>query len=207
VPGASYWLTTERLALRNFTPADIDWLTDLYSDSDVTRYLGGVKDRAKTEELLNTRILQYYNEHPGLGVWMTVERATGSCLGFHLLNHIRGEPTIQIGFTLARAAWGKGYGTEMASAVLRYGFVDLKLPRISGMASLQNHASQRVLLKIGLERRGERAFAHPDYASEGAMAWFERDTADWQAQREIMRAGCRLRCFAASAPKKAGPHG
>ena len=180
---AYFWLTTERLALRRFTPADLDWLAELYSDRDVTQYLGGVKDRFKTEELLNTRILQYYHEHPGLGVWVTVERATGMNLGFHLLNHIRGESIIQIGFTLAKSAWGKGFGTEMASAVLRYGFDDLKVPRIAGMASLQNHASQRVLLKIGLERRGERAFPHPDYASEGAMAWFEREAADWQAQR------------------------
>jgi ribosomal-protein-alanine N-acetyltransferase len=157
--GTSYWLTTERLALRRFTPADLDWLAELYSDRDVTLYLGGVKDRAKAEELLTTRILQYYDEHPGLGVWMTVERATGTCLGFHLLNHIRDESIIQIGFTLAKSAWGKGFGTEMASAVLRYGFVDLKLPRIAGMASLQNHASQRVLLKIGLERQGERALS------------------------------------------------
>jgi RimJ/RimL family protein N-acetyltransferase len=181
--GAPYWLTTNRLALRRFTPADLDWLAELYSDRDVTRYLGGVKDRAGTEELLATRILQYYDEHPGLGIWATVERASGTCLGFHLLNHIRGESIIQIGFTLAKSAWGNGFGTEMADAVLRYGFVDLKLPRVAGMASLQNHASQRVLLKIGLERRGERAFPHPDYASAGAMAWFERDAADWQAER------------------------
>ena len=181
--GAGHWLTTARLALRRFTPADLDWLAELYSDRDVTRYLGGVKDRAKAEELLNTRILQYYDEHPGLGIWMTVERATGACLGFHLLNHIRGESIVQIGFTLAKSAWGKGFGTEMASAVLRYGFVDLRLPRIAGMASLQNHASQHVLLKIGLERRGERAFPHPDYASEGAMAWFEREAAAWLAER------------------------
>jgi ribosomal-protein-alanine N-acetyltransferase len=179
-----YWLTTERLALRRFTPADLDWLAELYSDRNVTRFLGGVKDRAKTEELLNTRILQYYDEHPGFGVWMTVERATDTRLGFHLLNHIRGESIIQVGFTLAQSAWGKGFGTEMASAVLRYGFVDRKLPRIAGMASLQNHASQRVLLKIGLERKGERAFPHPDYASEGSMAWFERDAAAWQAERD-----------------------
>jgi [ribosomal protein S5]-alanine N-acetyltransferase len=51
------------------------------------------------------------------------------------------------------------------------------------MASLENHPSQRVLLKIGLERRGERAFAHPAYASEGPMAWFERNAADWRAER------------------------
>ena len=183
MPGSEYWLTTARLALRRFTPGDLDWLAELYSDPDVMRYLGGVKDRAKAEELLDTRILKYYQEHPGLGIWMTVERVTGTRLGFHLLNHIRGESIVQVGFTLEKSAWGKGFGTEMASAVLRYGFVELKLPRIVGMASLQNHASQRVLLKIGLERKGERAFPHPDYAAEGAMAWFERDAADWQAER------------------------
>ena len=71
---------------------------------------------------------------------------------------------------------------EMAFAVLRYGFVDRNLPRIVGMASLQNHPSQRVLTKIGLERKGERAFPHPAYASEGPMAWFERDAGDWLAE-------------------------
>ena len=176
---APYWLTTERLALRCFTPDDLDWFAELYADPDVTRYLGGVRDRARSEELLNTRILRYYAEHPGLGIWMTIERATGAQLGFHLLNHIRGESIVQVGFTLAKSAWGRGFGSEMASAVLRYGFVDLKLPRIAGMASLKNLASQRVLQKIGLERKGERAFPHPDYAAEGPMAWFERDAADW----------------------------
>jgi RimJ/RimL family protein N-acetyltransferase len=181
--GSDYWLTTERLGLRRFTRADLDWLAELYSDTDVTRYLGGVRDRRRTQELLNTRILQYYDEHPGLGIWVTAERAAGLRVGFHLLNHIRGESIVQVGFTLAKSAWGKGYGTEMAAAVLAYGFRELKLPRIAGMASLQNHASQRVLLKIGLERRGERAFPHPDYASEGRMAWFEREAGDWLAER------------------------
>ena len=180
---ALYWLTSDRLALRRFTPDDLDWLVNLYSDPDVTRYLGGAKDRAKGEELLRTRILGYYDEHPGLGIWMTVERDTGACLGFHLLNHIRGESILQTGFTLVKSAWGKGFATEMAAAVLGYGFVDLKLPRIAGMASQQNFASQRVLQKIGLERRGERAFPHPDYASVGPMAWFERDAAEWLADR------------------------
>jgi RimJ/RimL family protein N-acetyltransferase len=182
---ASGWLTTERLALRRFVPEDLDWLADLYSDREVTQYLGGVKNRTSAEQFLTTRVLHYYDEHPGLGIWMTVERATGTRIGFHLLNHIRGESIIQVGFTLAKSAWGKGYGTEMASAVLRYGFVDLKLPRIVAIANLENHPSQRVLQKIGLERRGERAFAHPDYASAGSMAWFERDSADWQAERGL----------------------
>jgi len=181
--GSTCWLTTDRLGLRRFAPSDLDWLADLYGDSDVTRYLGGVKNRSETQAFLDTRILAYYEEHPGLGIWMTVERATGARVGFHLLNHIRGESIIQVGFALAKSAWGAGYATEMAGAVLRYGFLDLNLPRIAGMANLENRASQHVLLKIGLERRGERAFPHPDYSSAGAMAWFERDADEWRGER------------------------
>jgi Acetyltransferase (GNAT) domain len=69
---------------------------------------------------------------------MTVERATSARVGYHLLNHSRGESIIQIGFVLAKSAWGAAIATEMAGAVLRYGF-----------------------------RQGERAFAHPDDAAEG----------------------------------------
>src|SRR6476620_7461024 len=112
---SDYWLTTERLALRSFTRDDLDWLVSVYADPDVTRYLGGTKDRDKTEEMLDVRILEYYEAHPGLGVWMTVDRSSEQPVGFHLLNHIHGESIIQIGFALVKAAWGKGFGTEMAA--------------------------------------------------------------------------------------------
>jgi RimJ/RimL family protein N-acetyltransferase len=175
----SFWLQTERLGLRRFTPADRDWLVETYADPEVTRYLGGTQSPEVVDRMLQSRFLDYYDLNPGLGIWMTVERATGERVGFHLLNNIQGETIIQVGFVLLKPAWGKGYGTEMARAVLRHGFVTLGLPRIVGMASLGNVASQRVLEKIGLERRGERAFPHPAYAAEGPMAWFEREAAEW----------------------------
>jgi [ribosomal protein S5]-alanine N-acetyltransferase len=181
---AGCWLHTERLALRHLTAADLDWLAALYADPDVTRYLGGTRTRAQVEDMLRTRGLEYYDAHPGLGIWTTIERATGDAVGFHLLNHIQGETIVQVGFSLARSAWGRGYATEMAAALLRYGFVDLEIDRIAGIANLGNVASQRVLEKIGLRRRGERAFPHPAYAAEGPMAWFERDAAEWRAERE-----------------------
>lgn len=182
-PGGPYWLETERCGLRRFTLDDRDWFRDLYADPDVTRYLGGVKNAAQADELLERRILAYYDEHPGLGIWMTEEKATGTRLGFHLLNHIQGEPIIQVGYSLTKAAWGRGVATEVAAAVLGYGFLTLELPSIAGMTSLGNVASQRVLEKIGLERRGERAFPHPAYAAEGPMAWFERERDAWAAER------------------------
>jgi ribosomal-protein-alanine N-acetyltransferase len=177
-----FWLETARFALRRFTPADLDWLVALYSDPEVVRYLGGAKDRTKVLELLNGRILRYYDQHPGLGIWMTVDRETNSALGFHLLNHIQGETFIQVGFVLSRAAWGRGVATEMGRAVLRHGFTTLALPQIVGIAHIDNRASQRVLSKIGLRRRGERAFTHPAYAAAGPMAWFERERADWMVE-------------------------
>jgi [ribosomal protein S5]-alanine N-acetyltransferase len=174
-----YWLETERLGLRRFTVEDAPWLRSLYADPDVTRYLGGVKSASDVDEMLRTRFIGYYDQNPGLGIWMTELRSSGERIGFHLLNNIQGETIIQVGFTLIKPAWGQGFGTEMAMAVLRHGFVTLGLPRIVGMASLRNVASQRVLQKIGLERKGERAFPHPAYAAEGPMAWFEREADEW----------------------------
>jgi [ribosomal protein S5]-alanine N-acetyltransferase len=185
----SFWLETPRCGLRRFTADDRDWFRALYADPDVTRYLGGVKSSAQADHLLQTRILDYYEANPGLGIWMTVERATSVRLGFHLLNHIQGESIIQVGYSLARPVWGRGLATEVAVALLGHGFVTLGLPRIAGMTSLGNLASQRVLEKVGLERRGERAFLHPAYAAEGPMAWFEREREPWLASRGTLPAG------------------
>ncbi len=160
---------------------DFDWFAGLYADADVTQYLGGQKTRGQVEEMFRARIIDYYDAHPGLGIWQTVERASGEPVGFHLINHIHGETIIQVGYGLAKGAWGRGFATEMAMGVLRYGFADLGLPQIAGMTDLRNGASLRVLEKIGLERRGERAFAHPAYAAAGPLAWFEGERDRWLA--------------------------
>ena len=179
------WLETGRLALRRFTLDDLDTLARLHADPVVTRYLGGVKDRATTEAQLRTRILDYYEQHPGLGVWATLERVTGTLVGFHVLNHIQGETDLQVGYALFTEHWGKGYATEMAVALLRYGYGTLGLPQVNAITDLDNLASQRVLLKAGLERKGERAFAHPAYAASGPMAWFESRRDAWLAAHQL----------------------
>ena len=168
-----FQLRTPRLIARRFTRDDFEWFARLFADPEVTRYLGGTRTRAQAEEMFATRVMAFYDERPGLGIWRTVRRDTNQPIGFHLLNSIQGETIIQIGFGLEQAAWGKGFGTEMAREVLRYGFDDLGLPHIAAIANLENTASQHVLEKIGLERRGERAFSHPAYASHGPFAWFE----------------------------------
>lgn len=177
-------LTTERLRLRRFTPDDLNLLLRINGDERVMRYAGGVKTRKQTEELLEARILRYYADHPGLGVWITVEKASGAEIGMHLLNNIQGESFIQVGYLLLPEYWGRGYATEMCRAVLHYGFAELRLPQIVAITDRDNVVSQQVLLKSGLHRNGERAFPHPAYASSGPMAWFERDRVSWLAAHQ-----------------------
>lgn len=182
------WLTSERLGLRRFTPDDFELLLVLCQDPEINRFTGGPKSREKVEELLKGRILAYYDEHPGLGIWAGVELATGKITGMHLLNHLHGESDIQVGYVMFKEFWGKGYATEMAARILRYGFADLRLPQIVAITDLPHVMSQKVLLKSGLHRKGERNLPHPAYAAANPLAWFERDAADWLKDDAARRA-------------------
>jgi RimJ/RimL family protein N-acetyltransferase len=187
VATSDFWLTTERLGLQRLTPADLEWLTDLEKDPEVMQHLGGPKSPSQVEAMLCVRVLAYYEAHPGLGVWKTIDRSSNLPLGIHILNHIQGESIVQVGFVLFRSAWGRGYATEMGRALVAHAFGTLHLPLIAGITSLDNKASQRALQKIGLRRNGERSFPHPAYAFAGQMAWFERDREAWLAERPAGR--------------------
>lgn len=174
-------LATARLQLRRFTASDIDWLAQLNGDPVVKRHMGGPATREASEAMLRDRILAYYQRHPGLGIWVTQQRADGDVIGMHLLNHIQGETLIQVGYVLFPQYWGRGYATEMCRALLRYGYAELGLPRIHAITDRPNLPSQNVLLKAGLHRNGERSFAA--YAQGTPMAFFERDAAAWLAEQ------------------------
>jgi [ribosomal protein S5]-alanine N-acetyltransferase len=178
---AGQGLRSERLVLRRFTSDDLPLLVELNADPEVMRWLGGVRTPEQSAEMLNSRILAYYDENPGLGVWATLLRDSGECIGFHLLNHIQGESIIQVGYRLFRRHWGRGYATEMTVALLDYGYRSLGLERISAITALENSASQHVLLKSGLPRLADRFFSHPAYAPYGPQAYFERSAQDWLA--------------------------
>ena len=175
-------LESERLRLRRFTPDDVELFARLNANPHVMRYAGGVKTRAQSEESFRTRVLAYYDEFPGLGIWATMTRNGGECIGVHLLNNIQGETDIQVGYLLFPEHWRRGYATEMCLTVLRYGYAERRLPRICAITDLANVESQRVLLKAGLIRNGERSFPHPAYAEAGPLAWFERERESWLAE-------------------------
>lgn len=165
-------LLTPRLLLRRFRdePGDFDHYAGLYADPEVARHVGGVQTREQAAQTFDERILRYYDANPGLGIWATFEREGGAFVGLHLLNHIRGAEFLQVGYTLRRSMWGRGYATEMARAVLRHGFRTLHLPIVHAIVNLDNPSSMKVLAKLGMRREGERSF---EAYGPRPLAWFE----------------------------------
>ncbi|KAA5831907.1 GNAT family N-acetyltransferase [Saccharopolyspora hirsuta] len=148
------FLETERLLLREFGADDVDLLLELNSDPAVMRYIfgGPPPTRAEVAEQLLPRYLSYYEKFGGLGKWAALERGTGRFIGVFMLHPDGDGPSdeAELGYRLHRFAWGRGYATEGAIALLRKGFADFGLRRVFGQAMTVNTGSRRVLEKAGL---------------------------------------------------------
>lgn len=146
---------TPRVRLREFTREDVDDLFALDSDPAVMRFIGNGRPGKRTDaEAGIERVLRRYREHPGLGVWHATRHDDARFIGWVSLKHAGESPDIEIGYRLVRAAWGLGFATELARAMVARGFDDLNLARIIGVTHPDNHASQRVLTKIGMRDEG-----------------------------------------------------
>jgi RimJ/RimL family protein N-acetyltransferase len=148
------YLETERLTLRPFTAADVDHLVALDGDPAVMRYLnGGVPTPRNVIECETLpRFLGYYQMYHGFGVWAAIEKSTGHFLGWFSLKPQDGSDPgeVTLGYRLRRSAWGTGYGTEGARALIRKGFIELGVRRVVASTYQDNLASRGVMEKAGL---------------------------------------------------------
>jgi RimJ/RimL family protein N-acetyltransferase len=165
------YLDTERLTLRRFTGADADNLADLDRDPAVMRFLnGGVPTPREViaREVL-PRFLHSYARHDGYGVWAVIEKATGDFLGwFGFQPRADGDPgEIELGYRLRRSAWGKGYATEGARALIQKGFGELGAQRVVATTYQDNLASRRVMEKTGLRLARTYRLTPADLVAEG----------------------------------------
>jgi RimJ/RimL family protein N-acetyltransferase len=145
-------LSTPRLSLRSPRQGDRDLLhARIFSDAAVMRYvLGGQPlSPAQSAELFAAH---FDHEASGRKLGVLEERASGEVIGFAglLQCHVLGAQDYEIGFVLARAAWRKGYATEIGHAQLRYGFVTVGCARLLALVSPANAASITALERIGM---------------------------------------------------------
>ena len=156
-------LTTPRLLLRPWQPADRASLVALNADPAVLRYFPALMSPADTDAMLE-RIHAHFEQH-GYGLWAAELRATGECIGYIGLNIPRFQlpfsPCVEIGWRLAAAHWNQGLATEGALAALEYGFGTLGLPEIVSFTTTANLPSRRVMEKIGMTHNQDDDFDHP----------------------------------------------
>jgi ribosomal-protein-alanine N-acetyltransferase len=148
-------LRTPRLTLRWMTDTDVDAHFDLFSDPEVTRYLGrpAWTERAQAVEAVG-KVLAHYasGEAMRLGIEL---RATGALIGDAGLWRLDdANRRCDIGYSLARAHWGRGYAIEALEALLAHGFDTLGLNRVEADIDPRNTGSQRVLEKLGFRKEG-----------------------------------------------------
>jgi RimJ/RimL family protein N-acetyltransferase len=145
-------LETERLILRRQVIEDLDALWELYCDPEVTKY---IPDAPKTRDEAREELKWFMNGHPRrpeLGLWATILKENGRFIGrCGLLPWtIDRQDEVEVAFTIARVHWGHGLGSEVAQAILQYGFRELGLTRLICLIDPENLPSQRVAENLGM---------------------------------------------------------
>jgi RimJ/RimL family protein N-acetyltransferase len=181
-------LETPRLVLRQFTEADAENLFALDSDPEVMRHTGPnrLPDADAYRQLIRDRFLPYYARYESYGFWAVVEKVSGAWLGwFHLRPALDyrfaaeagyREGDVDLGYRFVRAAWGKGYATEGARALVRKALTELDAARVVSCALEGNAASTRVMEKVGLKFAGR--FAMPGYEQPAVLYVLRREEFD-----------------------------
>lgn len=146
-------LETERLLLRNWQTSDLNCYLTLSTDvgyncfTQPGRFL--VRSAEEAVKRVQERITLF--DERGLGKFPVFLKLSGEFVGTCGMEPylLEGQPEVEMGYRLCLKHWGRGYATESAAAILRYGFGDLGLKRIIAYALPQNAASLKVLEKLG----------------------------------------------------------
>lgn len=148
-------LRTTRLLLRPFSRADAEQVQRLCNDPaifDTTLNIPYPYRRSMAEDWIASHAGRFA---AGEDVtFAIVLLQTQLLIGAIALEINRDHDRAEIGYWIGRDFWGRGYGSEAASEVLRYGFEDLCLHKVVGHHFARNAASGRVMEKIGMRKEG-----------------------------------------------------
>lgn len=154
-------IRTERLLLREWRESDRDAWAAMNADPEVMEYFPSTLDREAADaafDRLGGRLAEQ-----GWGLW-AVEH-DGAFLGFTGLNPVGFDasfaPALEVGWRLARAAWGRGFATEAARAGVAYAFDVLGVDELVSLTAVGNVRSRAVMERLGMTRDPADDFDHP----------------------------------------------
>jgi ribosomal-protein-alanine N-acetyltransferase len=161
--------TSRLIALRHFTLADAGEALALYGDGEAVRYIGNV--RVPDLDTMRERITLWLDKYARYGEQMVGpfpvrEKSTGAFVGTAILKYLpaadeggrlHDTSDIEIGWHLARSAWGQGYASELGRALLELGFAHHACNTLHAVVEPPNARSQAVARRIGMRHLGQTA--------------------------------------------------
>ncbi|MBG9450450.1 GCN5 family acetyltransferase [Cytobacillus firmus] len=148
-------LETDRLILRWLTPDDAAFILELLNEPAWIRYIGdkSVHTLDDAKNYILTGPMKMYSQF-GFGLFLVERKEGSSPIGMCGLIKRDTLVNVDIGFAFLSRYQTQGYGYESAFATLKYGHEQLDMERILAITSLDNHASSRLLEKIGMKYEG-----------------------------------------------------
>ena len=152
---------TERLILRKLTEADIPVWAEFFVDNPNARFMGLdlKKDNHELATIWLDRQFERYNTNQ-FGQLAAIEKATGNFVGLGgiLTRELDNQPAFEISYSMLPAYWGKGYATELAMHMKRFGLENGVSDKFISIIHRENILSMNVALKNGMKKLRESSF-------------------------------------------------
>jgi RimJ/RimL family protein N-acetyltransferase len=174
-------LESERLRLRWFREDDFDQFLHMCRDAEVMRFLGDGRPMNETEVWRQMATIMGHWYFRGYGIWAVEEKETGQLVGRIGLIYPFGWPGFELGWTLRRESWGKGYATEGAGRALEYAFTEMGRDHVISCIAPENVASVRVA-----ERLGEKIEGSTELLGRNVLIYgIDRD--EWRRRQKLSK--------------------
>jgi RimJ/RimL family protein N-acetyltransferase len=173
-------IRTERLTLRPWALGDVDDVLVYANDPEWSRFLRVLPipyARADAERFVARQLLLDRSTHPAWAIVLDGVAVGGIGLSFEFEHRLA-----EVGYSVARVHWNRGYVTEAAAAVIDAAFTTHPdLNRVRAHADLQNTASQRVMEKVGMTKEGVLRQNRVERGEAIDQAWFGILRGEWEA--------------------------
>ncbi|WP_044291317.1 GNAT family N-acetyltransferase [Rivularia sp. PCC 7116] len=148
-------LETNRLILRGFCEQDLDAYAQMCADEEVMRYIGKGKVLSRAESWRSMAAIIGHWYFRGYGLWAVEERKSGEMIGRIGCWKPEGWIGLEVGWSLRRNFWGRGFATEAGKASMDFAFTKLQQSHVISLIRPDNAASRKVAEKLGEKLEGE----------------------------------------------------
>ena len=148
-------IESDRLLLRNIQESDKEFIIDLWTNPDVTKYMGGPRKRDQMLDDVSENLENPFCEEYDL--WPLIEKASNQLVGHCglLLKEVEGRKEIEVIYVIDKPYWGKGYATEISKTLIEYAFSIKNIERVIALIKPENKGSEAVAIKNGMHLEKE----------------------------------------------------